>query len=280
MSALLRLANSVACLVLAAGSLVSGAAMAQSAGAAVPASEWKSSATLYVYLPSIGGTTAFPPAGSGDPINIGVDQILDNLKMTFMGTLDVHNGRWGVFADVIYLDVGNAKTQSRDFTIGGVGLPVGTTASVDLDLKSTIWALAGEYRVAAGPALTMDVLAGARSIVLKERLSWSITGSLGSIAEANRSGTSEVKETLLDAIIGVKGRYVFTDSPQWSLPFYLDVGAGDSKSTWQAAAGVGYTYKWGDLSLLWRYIDYDMKSGKRIESANLSGPMIGATFRW
>jgi hypothetical protein len=60
----------------------------------------------------------------------------------------------------------------------------------------------------------------------------------------------------------------------------LDVGAGDSPSTWQAAAGIRHGYEWGDLSLLWRYIDYDMKSGKSIESANLSGPMVGATFRW
>jgi len=270
----------VPCLVLAAGSLVAGAAAAQSAAATAPASDWKSSATLYLYLPSIGGSTAFPPAGSGDPISIDVDQILDNLKMSFMGSLDVHNGRWGAFADVIYLDVGNAKTQYRDFTIGNVGLPVGTTASVDLDLKAAIWALAGEYRVAAGPALTMDVLAGVRSLVLKERLNWSIAGSLGSIGEANRTGASEAKETLLDAIVGVKGRYVLPGNPRWSLPFYLDVGGGDSQSTWQAAAGVGYSYKWGDVSLLWRYIDYEMKSGKSIESANLSGPMVGATFRW
>ncbi len=36
----------------------------------------------------------------------------------------------------------------------------------------------------------------------------------------------------------------------------------------------------GDLIAAWRYIDYNMKSGQRIESMNFNGPMIGATWRW
>ena len=64
------------------------------------------------------------------------------------------------------------------------------------------------------------------------------------------------------------------------MPYYLDVGTGQSQLTWQAAAGVGYRFGWGDVSAMWRYMDYNMKSGKPIESLNLNGPLIAATFRW
>jgi hypothetical protein len=262
----------------AAAALAGAPAVAQAQSGSMQPAGWSTAVTLYGWFPSFGGESQYPTVGN--PINVSADTIIDNLKFVFMGSLDVHNGRWGAFTDLIYMDVGGGKQNTRDFTVGNAGVPVGITADVNLDIKAWVWTLAGEYRVAAGPALTMDVLAGARSIVLKERLNWSITGSLGSIGEANRTGASEAKETLLDAIVGVKGRYVFGASREWSAPFYFDVGAGGSTSTFQAAAGIGYAFKWGELSGLWRYLDYNFKSNKAIQDVSFSGPMIGATFRW
>ena len=69
-------------------------------------------------------------------------------------------------------------------------------------------------------------------------------------------------------------------SGHWILPFYLDVGAGDSDLTWQAAAGVSYAYKWGDLTALWRYLAYDLKPGRSFEELKFNGPLFGVTFRW
>jgi hypothetical protein len=54
-------------------------------------------------------------------------------------------------------------------------------------------------------------------IDLTQRLSWGISGSLGPIAPAGRSGTSEVSNTLWDGIVGVNGRFVFGDQRQWSV---------------------------------------------------------------
>ena len=272
--------DAIAVLAVAAGLLAPGTGAAQSAAPGSQPGVWQVSASVYAYLPSIGGATSFPVDAGGGPINVSADKILDSLKMTFMGALDAHNGRWGMFTDLVYFDVGNTKTNSSDFTIGNIGLPAGTTSNLELDLKGSAWTLAGEYRVAADPAFTLDLLAGARMFALKQRLNWSISGSLGTIDPAGRSGTSEVSNTLWDGIVGAKGRYVFGDRRQWSVPMYLDVGGGESSLTWQAATGLSYAYKWGELSAMWRYLDYDMKSGQAIQSVNFSGPMIGATFRW
>ncbi|HEX5640292.1 MAG TPA: hypothetical protein VFX81_10890 [Burkholderiaceae bacterium] len=36
----------------------------------------------------------------------------------------------------------------------------------------------------------------------------------------------------------------------------------------------------GQSAAAWRYIDYQMKSGKPVEDVNFSGPAIAAVFRW
>lgn len=252
-----------------------------SAQTSPPASgDWRYSASLYLYLPSMGGKTSFPADSGGSPINVSADKIIDSLKFTFMGALDAHNGRWGVFTDLIYLDLGGSKSASRDFTIGNIGLPASTTADLDWDLKGWVWTLAGEYRLPSDPAFTVDLLAGTRLFDLKQALRWSIAGDIGPIAPAGRSGNAEIGDSLWDAIVGVKGRYTFGANREWSVPFYLDVGTGESDRTWQGAVGIGYAFKWGELTGMWRYLDYKMKSGKAIQDMNFNGPLIGATWRW
>lgn len=273
-------ATAASALVVALGALMPGLASAQSLQPLPAAGTWRYSASLYMYLPDVGGSTSFPTSSGGGPVNVGIDQILDKLQFTFMGTLGAHNGRWGVFTDFIYLNMGDNKTVSRDFTIGGAGLPAGSTAQVNSDFRGTIWTLAGEYRTMATPTVTMDVLGGARMLQLKETIDWSVTGNLGGIPVRDRSGSFEESKTIWDAIVGVRGRYALGSGGRWSVPFYLDVGTGESQLTWQAAGGIAYAYSWGELTAMWRYLAYDMKSGRTIQDLNFSGPMLGAVFRF
>ncbi len=254
-------------------------AAAQTAQAAPGA--WRYAASVYLYLPSMDGSTSFPTEGNGTPINITAEQIIDHLKFAAMGSFDAHNGSWGAFTDLVYLAFGSSKTNSRDFTIGDIGLPANTTANFDSELKGLVWTLAGQYRLPSpDPSLTVDLLAGTRMFKLQERLRWTISGSLGPIDPAARSGSAELKNTVWDALVGVKGRYVFGGNRQWAVPFYLDVGAGESDSTLQAAAGISYAFQWGELNALWRYLKYDLKSGNPISDVSFSGPQVGAVFRW
>jgi hypothetical protein len=255
--------------------LVPAVAAAQSGPAPEP---WKYTASINLYLPTIGGSSSFPTEGS--PINVSAEQILNALKMTFMGTLDAHNGTWGVLNDLVYVDLGGSKSNSRDFTIGNIGLPAGTTANLDLDYKATVWTIAGEYRVSSEPSLTLDLLAGARLFDQRQRLGWSISGDIGPLPPTSRTGSAELNQRVWDGIVGVKGRYVFSADRKWAAPFYLDVGTGQSASTLQAVAGVSYGFEWGEINALWRYLKYNVKSGKAITSMDFSGPQIGAVFHW
>ena len=264
-----------ATLCLAAGLLAPGLGLAQATSPG-----WNFSATVYGYFPSVGGETSFPVKTGGGSVDISASDVLDSIDFVVMGTLDLHNGRWGAFTDVMYLDLGGSKSASRDFTIGGMQIPADTTANLGWDMKGVIWTLAGQYRVANGSGLTLDLLAGARLADIKQEASWDITGSLGPLAPPARTGSGEAEVSQWDVIVGVKGRYTFAKAPRWSLPFYVDVGTGDSDLTWQAMGGLGYSFAWGDVIAAWRHIDYDMKSGSRIESLNFNGPAIAAVFRW
>jgi hypothetical protein len=66
--------------------------------------------------------------------------------MTFQRSLDAHNGRWGIFNDLVYVDVGGVKQRNHDFSIGNVGIPASATTDLTLDLKSLIWTVAGWQR--------------------------------------------------------------------------------------------------------------------------------------
>ncbi|MDF3014400.1 MAG: hypothetical protein K0Q78_2604 [Cellvibrio sp.] len=253
---------------------------AQTSQSQTASDEWQFALSVYGYLPSLSGTSSVPADTNGIPIDINAEKIVDALEFTAMGTFEAHNGSWGVITDFIYLNLGDSKQRSRDFTIGGMRPPAGTTADLNWDFKGTIWTLAGEYRVSDAPKLTMDLLAGARHLNVNTTTDWSITGDLGVLLPAGRTGSAENKETFLDAIVGIKGRVKLGSGGTWSMPFYVDIGTGDSDLTWQATTGVSYGFDWGDLTAQWRYLAYELDSGASLADVSFSGPLIGATWRW
>ena len=240
--------------------------------------DWQFGATIYGWLPDISGNTSLPVADSS--IDVDVSTILDHLKMTAMGGFEIQKGHWGAFTDVLYLDVGESKSQTRQLEIGGNPLPAGVTSRAEFDLKSLFWTLAGSYRVVASPETTFDVVAGARLASLKQELDWEFTGNFGSIVPPPRTGTRETSVDQWDAIVGARGQFRLGAERKWVVPYYFDIGTGDSDMTWQAVLGLGYAFGWGEIDLAWCYLDYDSKANGPIEDLNFSGPAIGAKFRW
>ena len=117
-----------------------------------------------------------------------------------------------------------------------------------------------------------DLLLGARMLNLKQNLGWTFNGNLGPIPLLNRAGSTDLSFTNWDAIVGVKGRVRFGDGGRWYLPYYADIGTGQSKLTWQAMAGIGYSWSSIELLAVWRYLDYDFKSSSQVDSLTLNGP--------
>ena len=250
----------------------------RAAAQASQSDDWQFQATIYGYLPSLGGSTKFPSPG-GD-INVSGNKIITNLKFAFMGALEVQKGSWGGFTDVMYLNVGGSKSGTRDLAIDGKPLPAGITADASLDIEGSVWTVAGKYRALSEPEGNVDVFAGARVIDVKENLRWTFSGNVGPFVGPGRQGSSEARLTNWDGIVGVKGRIGFGAKREWFIPLYVDAGVGDSQFTWQGIAGIGYKFGWGELIAAWRYLGYDFNSGKVIQNLNLNGPAIAVAFRW
>jgi hypothetical protein len=248
--------------------------------AAQTADEWKFRAILYGYFPDIGGKTTFSGGNTGGSIDVNASNLISDLEFAFMGFFEARRGRWGGFVDYMYLDVNGSSSSTRNFDIRGHTLPGGVTANLNLNLKGTIVTFAGEYAALADPASSVDILAGARLISVKENLGYQLSADVGPFVGPGRSGNSEAKDDLWDGIVGVKGRVAFGADRAWFVPWYVDVGTGQSDLTWQALAGIGYSFKWGQVLAAWRYLDYKFKSGSAIETLTFNGPAVGVAFNW
>jgi len=103
---------------------------------------------------------------------------------------------------------------------------------------------------------------------------------VGPFAGPSRIGSRTVTEQNWDAIVGVKGRVGIGASREWFVPYYVDIGTGDSDLTWQGMVGIGYAYPWGEVVATWRYLDYSFKSSAKVDDLKMTGPLLGVAFRW
>lgn len=251
------------------------------ADAQMKAAEWQFRATVYGWFPAISGTTEFPPTGaSGPSFKVDADTVIEHLKFALMGTFEAQKGEWGVWTDVFYSDIGGTTSGTRNLTVGGQPLPATVTANLSLDAKTWIWTIAGTYSIMSTPEHSMEALFGARMVDVKETLNWGLAGNFGSLGTPGAAGRTEVTMTNWDAVVGIKGRVSFGDERRWFMPYYLDIGTGQSKFTWQAFLGAGYAFKWGSVVAAWRYLDYETEPGDPIQNVNFSGPMLGLAFHW
>ena len=253
--------------VLAAGAML----MATSAAAGAPegsAKDWQFGAVIYGWLPSIDGDLRYAPRGSDGSFSVDANRIIDNLQFTFMGSFEARKGPWSGYTDVIYLDLSGDKSKS-------VSVPTGTTRTLfdaDLGLTGWVWTLGGAYSVWQQGESHLDLLAGARLLSLDTDLK--LTG--GGRLQRDRKLSDSV--SLWDGILGAKGRIALNN--RWFLPYYADVGTGDTELTWQAMAGVGYAFDWGEVSLTYRYLAYDQGGDKPLQDIGFGGPKLGVGFRF
>jgi hypothetical protein len=232
-----------------------------------PQDEWQFSAAIYLWGADISGKTI-----GGSEVEVGFSDLVDNLEMAFMGAFAARKNNWSFLTDVIYLDLGVNSTADLSIPIGPIQVPVTTT--INLDLQGLILQFAGGYSLYSEGKSRLDLIGGARYLDLSTDLFLELQ-SLG----PGQSRTISDSLTAWDAIVGVKGHASLGE--RWFLPYYLDVGAGDSKLTWQATAGIGYRAgRVWDLALVYRHLEWDLDSTLLIDDINFSGPTLGVIFRW
>jgi len=221
-----------------------------SAGAAESSDEnnWKFGAQIYIWGAGIGATTR-----TGGDIDVTFSDILRDLDMTLMGNVTARKGKWLLAADVIYLNVSQDNVSSIPFT--------------NADIKGWVVTPVVGYNLINTDKGTLDAVAGVRYLHLNASLD-----VLGFTVLSDSS-------TIWNGVVGARGQVNL--APNWFLPYYADIGAGQSKLTWQAFAGIGYKFKHVDAILGYRYLDWKFKDDNKVfDDLNFSGPIAGVRFQF
>jgi len=268
-----RLSTLAAIATIVGGMLASACASAQALS-----DDWKFRGSIYMWMPKITGSVTVAGNNTAD-IDVPFHTLLDHLKMAGMGNIEAQKGHWGAFTDLIYFDVGGASTTTRDHTIDGIPLPAKITLNTGLDFKAVVWTLAGSYRLQAEPGSSFDILAGARMLRLDATLNYGFSEDFGPFVGPNRTGSRSAAGNTWDAIVGAKGRMALGDKREWFIPYYADVGTGQSQYTYQLSAGLGYTFSWGEVIAVWRYLDWK-EPGDKVPKLTVNGPQLGVAWTW
>ncbi|WP_373033162.1 outer membrane protein [Sulfurovum sp.] len=224
----------------------------------VEANPWKNEVSIYAWLPTISANTPLPDSGD----SIDAEDILDNLKMVFMGGYSGRNDTWSMFADVIYMDIGDSKNHT--FTNGD-------NAHVSVDMKALLMHAGVGYNLVDTGDSILDVVGGVRYVDLETGVS-----TAGRILEPD-SDISASKD-FTDFFVGVKGYKNINEN--WYIPYEADIGSGDTELSWQVFAGIGYRYDWGDVKLGYRYLEFDMEDDAVVDDLTLSGAVLGVSIKF
>jgi hypothetical protein len=229
--------------------------------------QWEFAAAIYLWGADISGHT-----NRGSEVVVGISDLVDNLEMAFMGSFVARKNNWALLTDFVYLDLGVDKTADLSIPAGPIQIPV--TTSVSLDLRGLVVHLAAGYSLYSEGASRLEVIGGARY----PDLDTDMFLELESLGPGQSRSISDSLSTW-DAIVGLNGNASLGE--RWYMPYYVDVGAGDSKLTWQAAAGIGFRAgRAVDLALVYRHLEWDFESTRLIDDINFSGPTLGVIFRW
>jgi hypothetical protein len=240
---------------------------------------WQFDLAINLWSLTLDGTTRYPISG-GDDMTTNTGSLYDKLKMAFLGSFEVHKGDWSGFTDISYVLLGDSKQNVRNIELGGTQIPAGVNSDIRFDLKGAVWELAGAYRVVNTQPMNMEVFAGMRLLAITMTVSGDLSGNVGTIPLANQHFSSEVNPTIVDGIVGAKGRIHLSADNTWFLPYYFDIGTGQSDYTLEAMGGLGYAFKWGDVTATYRYLDYHLKSADNVETLSVFGPVIAVVFHF
>lgn len=224
---------------------------------------WSFSFSPYVWATSIDGTIT-GPGGRDVEFATSFKDLLKDLDFALMGASEVRYDRFGLVLDVAYSSLSGEQDTPFGVLFSGA----------EVDLKQWIINSAISYRFYRNRVGWADVWAGARIFVVNA----DTTLKPGALPKT----TGTFKKTIAAPTVGMRGHIDIIDG--FGLTGAFDVGGFGlgADFTWQVLATVDYEISEGiALRTGYRHIglNYTNDAGTEIDY-NLSGPIIGMTFRF
>ncbi len=156
------------------GLLTGASALVSTTGVAADESltqGWQAGGGLYFWGASIGGKSV-----TGSDIDIGIDKLIRNLNMAFMGELTARKDKLTLGLDAIYFNVGAQNDRKIDFPVdqGSVQIPL----KAEVQMKAWVVTPSIRYNVIENEKGSLDVLAGARYLYLGAELKATAKGPI------------------------------------------------------------------------------------------------------
>jgi opacity protein-like surface antigen len=151
-------------------------------------------------------------------IDASFSDILRSMDFGLMGAFQVRKGRVGFLFDGLYI-----KASKNGLGAGSPG------EIVRAEVKMQLYSLAASYRILNG-RIRLDIVGGARLLPVSAGLE--VTSG---VLEGSQASGSNIA---VDGFVGAK--LAFPLMNRLMLEAYADIGAGDSKLSWQTLTGLSY----------------------------------------
>lgn len=233
--------------------------LAETQPVATTESGWRVGASMYGWFTRLDGDMSF--RGTTVPVDVPFDKIFDNLKFTFMGTMEVGKGRWSFMTDLFY-----ARLEPSAST---------RVADIDSQIEQFIGNFAVFYNLIDQPATRLDAYAGARVNWMETDVDIQGKGPVG----VNRSLSAD--DTWVDPIIGFRCQHDLTD--KFFIRGLADIGGFGISSdiTWQAMAALGYRVtENASVGLGYRALGTDYSNGKASYDIVSHGLLVGFEYKF
>ena len=240
--------------------------------------QWRYSLSIAAWAPASSQSTFLGSSYVGTTNS----SINDNLKAAggfAMLTAEAHQDKWGVMADMVYWQINDGSTTTK-FVTKNSSLYSGTSGNT----TQTILTGAGTYTVYNSPMVYVDALAVLRYISSTTSVVANTVYSV-KVRAVTRTTISNTNQSYVDSttdlVVGVKGRARLWETA-WFIPFYADAGKGSStqSNTWQAFTGIGRAFSWGEVSLVYRAMYFELNGADGFNKYSNFGPQLGATINF
>lgn len=246
--------------------------------------KWKVSLKPYLWLPTIEGDiryTSLPGGSQGSPhASVDPDDLLENLDFGALMVLELRKAKWSIFSDFMYLGLSSSDTRVKAIDFGGTLVSSSLNLDTELEVDAFLTTIVGGYEVINIENFTMDLIGGVRYFWLEADLDWSLSaavdGPLGG-QTFTRTGSLTEDAEIWNGVGGVRGKIHLGDS-NWYIPYYADIGAGDSELTWQVFSALGYSFEKWEFAIGYRHLVFEADDDSLVDSLSMSGPFIGASY--
>jgi hypothetical protein len=189
-----------------------------------------------------------------------------------------------LITDLVHMDIGADSSRLRSVDVRGLPsnpLSTSTNSNADTNLKALIITMAGGYTAASGNWGHMDMVGGFRYFGAELRtdyaLSADITGPGGHGVALARNGRLSGSQDIWNGIIGIRGRLRLGEGG-FFLPYYLDLGTGDSSLTSLMFGGIGYQTGSVGVQLGYRYLSFDQKGSSLVQDLSMQGAYLALNY--